>query len=615
MWFLTKKVLKGKIAWDLVWVLFFMIVQVAMDIIIPLLMTQMNNVLVGYSNAVGAGQTSGVINGIHYDNIKQGAINYSLICAALMFGACLIEVVTGMIGSSMAAKLGVEMAGQIRFALYRRIQGLSFADLDKFKTSSLITRLTTDMQAVQEALIFIFRVGLRAIFLYVGGIIGTVIVVIINSHSMGGQTWTIPTLMVLTSIGLFVLLTGILYVSAKYYKLSKFATDDANSVMRENILGVRVVKSFNLQEDQISRFEVVNEKMRKITEKAFVIAMWMFPIINFVMSGTMVAVLWVGSASDSITIANVGTLMSISSLILLGMVLFINVVLEVGIAMGSAKRIKDVMTYEPSIKYKPDGEGEVIEDSTIEFKNVNFKYNETGEYVLKDINLKIEPNQTVGIIGGTGSGKSTLVSLIARMYDVHEGEILISGKNIKDITNKSLRDEIGISPQQVTLFSGTIGSNLRYGKTDATEEDMIEACEGAQAYEFVQLKEAGFDSVVEQRGRNFSGGQKQRLSIARALIKKPKVLILDSSTSALDMITEKKVNEYIKKTNINRTTITVAQRISGVRDADRILVLENGRIVGDGKHLDLLKNCKEYYDIAVSQMGEEGVKGELEQAQ
>lgn len=607
MWYLVKSVLKGKILGWVVVSTLFMILQVAMDVIIPLLLTTMNNVLVDMSQVANL-HGPGVINGHYYSDVYTGGIHYALITMGIMFAACLLEMIAGMVGSSMAAKVSVIMASAIRTNLYRKVQGLAFADLERFKTSSLITRLTTDIQALQESLNSIFRVGFRATFLYIGGIVGTVVVVCTN-HAHGSQGWSVPVVMVVTSIVMVVTLTFIVFHSAKYYRLSKYATDDANSVMRENILGVRVVKSFNLKDDQIQRFERVNEKMRKVTEKAFIIGMWLFPIVNFVMSGSVVAILWVGTPTKAITVANVGTLMSISQFILLGMVLFINVILQVGIAIGSAKRIKEVMTYEPTITYKVDGVA--IETPTIEFKDVNFRYNDSGDYVLKDINLKIEPNQTIGIIGGTGSGKSTLVSLIARMYDIKEGELKISDVDIKDITQKSLREEIAVSPQEVTLFSGTIASNLKFGKSDATKEEMIEACNGAQALDFINSKEAGFESLVEQRGRNFSGGQKQRLAIARALIKKPKVLILDSSTSALDMITEKKVNEYIKETNNNRTTIIVGQRISGVKDADRILVLSNGRIVGDGKHKELLTTCDEYRDIAISQLGEEGVQHEL----
>ena len=611
MWFLIKRSIKKKFVWEFIIVIALMIIQTTLDIIIPLLFTSINNALIDYSNQIGTSPIDGyIINGYHYADLQQGVINYSLICSALMLTACVLEIITGFISVWIGTKLGAKIAAEIRLNLYRKIQGLSFADLDKFKTSSLITRLTTDIQAIQEALMFIFRIGFRAIFLFIGGIIGTIIVVVINDT---GAVWSIPTLVTLTSVGLFVTLSFILVASIKWYKLSKYATDDVNSVMRENILGVRVTKSFNLHNDQIERFDIVNKKMWKITQKAFIISMWMFPIINFVTSASIVAIVWTGAASSSITIANVGTLMSISGLILLGMFLLISVILEIGIALGSSYRVKEVLQHQTSITYNENGK--TITEPMIEFKNVNFKYNETGEYVLKDINLKIEPNQTVGIIGGTGSGKSTLISLIMRSYDVKEGQVLISGNDIKEISNTDLRNSISISPQQAILFSGTIASNLKFGKNDATEQEMIEACEGAQAYEFVQLKEAGFNSVVEQRGRNFSGGQKQRLSIARALIKKPKILILDSSTSALDMITEKKVNEFIKNTNKNRTTISISQRISGVKDADRILVLEHGRIVGDGKHLDLLKNCKEYYEIALSQMGEEGVRSELEQQQ
>ncbi|GAA5414698.1 ABC transporter ATP-binding protein [Ureaplasma sp. OM1] len=586
-----------------------MIAQVAMDVIIPLLLTSMNNVLVDMAASPNV-HGPGIIEGVHYSDLYTGGIHYTLIVMALMFAACLIEVVAGMLAASVAARLAVMMTTKIRSDLYRKVQGLSFADLEQFKTSSLITRFTTDTQTLQASFNSIFRIGVRATMLYVGGIIGTIVVVCTN-HSFNSQPWSVPVLMVILSLVLLVTLIIIVVYAAKYFRQAKYATDDVNSVMRENVLGVRVVKSFNLSENQIERFEKVNTKMYKITEKGYLIGMILVPIINFVMSGAIVAILWVGTPTKAITVANVGTLMSISSFILLGMVLLINVILQMGIALSSAHRIKEVMLHKSSITYKEDGAS--IENPSIEFKHVNFRYSDTSEYVLKDINLKIDPNQTIGIIGETGSGKSTFVSLIARMYDVKEGEIIVSDENVKDINQKSLRKDISMSPQQVTLFSGTIGSNLKYGKHDATEADMIEACEGAQAMEFVNSKEAGFDSVVEQRARNFSGGQKQRLAIARALIGKPKILILDSSTSALDMITERKVNEYIKKTNHNRTTIVVGQRISGVKDADRILVLSKGQIVGDGSHKELLNNCKEYLDIALSQLGEEGVRNELAQ--
>ncbi|MBR2651419.1 ABC transporter ATP-binding protein [bacterium] len=337
----------------------------------------------------------------------------------------------------------------------------------------------------------------------------------------------------------------------------------------------------------------------------------MYPIINMSMSWAVILTIYVGVSSKAIDVANIGSIMSVTTLILFGMVLMINVILQYGIALGSCNRVREVLDKQPSIIFKENGLQ--IDKPVIKFENVNFKYNETGEYVLKDINLTINEDETIGIIGATGSGKSTFVSLITRMYDVKEGKLSISNIDIKDIDKHSLRNQISLSPQRVTLFSGTIASNLKYGKNDATLEEMKEAAKGAEAYEFIMQKPGEFNATVEQRGRNFSGGQQQRLSIARALIKKPKILILDSSTSALDMITEKKVNEYIKETNKGRTTIVISQRISGVRSADRILVFEKGKIAGVGSHIELLRNNPIYREIALSQLGKEGVESELGQ--
>ena len=610
MWFLVRKNLKGKNLAKLFLVIFLMTLQVVLDIIIPLLMVSLNNGILANVEQYPNGQN--YVNDLFFGHLTKSdllggsLINHTLIVGGILMGVFVGELLFGIFGAREATKLSVDIANEIRFNLFRKIQGLSFIDLDKFKTSSLITRLTVDIQSIQDSLISVIRIGFRAIMLYVGGIISSVIVI---STSNSQNAWLIPVILVVSSIGLFGILSGILYYGAKYYKLSRYATDNTNSVMRENILGVRVVKSFNLQQQQIERFEKVNNKMRKITEKAYKIGMWMFPIVNFIINAVTVIVIWVGGLTDALDIAQAGPVMGITGMILMGMVLFINVILQLSIAIGSAKRIKEVHTSKPSISFKEDGVE--IQQPSIEFKNVNFKYHEHSEYVLEDINLKINPNETVGIIGATGSGKTTLISLIARMYDVNEGQVLISNYDIKDIKEESLRKEMGVSTQQVVLFSGTIESNLKYGKEDATYDEMVEAAKGAQAYDFIMQKEAGFESVVEQRGRNFSGGQKQRLAITRALIRKPKILILDSSTSALDMITEKNVNEYIKNTNKDRTTIMISQRISGVKDADRIIVLEKGRIVGNGKHVELLKNCAVYNEIALSQLGKEGVENEI----
>lgn len=595
MWYVVKNVMfnKKNIFYFLV-VISFLLAQTTCDIFLPLMLTKLNGVIQEWAN-----------NNTHSDS---WIINKALIISGIMLGICIVELFCGIMGELLGTRLGIKLAGQLRYNTYSKIQKLSFADFDHFKSSTLLTTLTTDIQAIQNAFVFIFRIGFRSLFLYFGGIIG-VITIVFTQETISSTSWLLPTIMVAISLSLFVVLGFIMFKAVKYHRLAKFATDDVNSSIQENILGVRVVKSFNLQEKQIAKFDIINEKMRKITTRSFVISMWVFPIINFALTATIVIILWVGTTNQSISITNVSTLMSITTLVLIGMMLFINVILLVTMAVGSANRIKNILQYKPTLTFVKDGKK--IENNSVEFKDVSFRYHETSDYVLKNISFKIKENETIGIIGGTGAGKSTLVNLIARMYDIKTGEILVSNHNVKEIDEISLRSKIALSPQNVTLFSGTIASNLRFGKENATIEEMTEAAKAAQAYDFIMQKENGFDSVVEQRGSNFSGGQKQRLSIARALIMKPKILILDSSTSALDMITEKAVNDYIKSSNNDRTTLIVSQRISGVKDADRIFVLDKGEIVGIGSHKELLKNCSQYYEIALSQMGEEGVQNEM----
>lgn len=595
MWYVVKNVMfnKKNIFYFLV-VISFLLAQTTCDIFLPLMLTKLNGVIQEWAN-----------NNAHSNS---WIINKALIISGIMLGICIVELFCGIMGELLGTRLGIKLAGQLRYNTYSKIQKLSFADFDHFKSSTLLTTLTTDIQAIQNAFVFIFRIGFRSLFLYFGGIIG-VITIVFTQDTISSTSWLLPTIMVAISLSLFVVLGFIMFKAVKYHRLAKFATDDVNSSIQENILGVRVVKSFNLQEKQIAKFDIINEKMRKITTRSFVISMWVFPIINFALTATIVIILWVGTTNQSISITNVSTLMSITTLVLIGMMLFINVILLVTMAVGSANRIKNILQYKPTLTFVKDGKK--IENNSVEFKDVSFRYHETSDYVLKNISFKIKENETIGIIGGTGAGKSTLVNLIARMYDIKTGEILVSNHNVKEIDEISLRSKIALSPQKVTLFSGTIASNLRFGKENATIEEMTEAAKAAQAYDFIMQKENGFDSIVEQRGSNFSGGQKQRLSIARALIMKPKILILDSSTSALDMITEKAVNDYIKSSNNDRTTLIVSQRISGVKDADRIFVLDKGEIVGIGSHKELLKNCSQYYEIALSQMGEEGVQNEM----
>ncbi|MDE6289356.1 MAG: ABC transporter ATP-binding protein, partial [Ureaplasma sp.] len=357
MWFLVKDNLKGRNLARLFLVIFLMTAQAVLDIIIPLLSVSLNNGLTADSETYKL-QGQDYVNDLFFGHLTStnllggSLINYTLIVGGILLAVFIAELLFGIFGAREATKLSVDIANEIRFNLFRKIQGLSFIDLDKFKTSSLITRLTVDIQSIQDSIMSAIRIGLRAIMLYIGGIISSVIVITASNSS---NSWSIPVILVISSIALFGILSGILYYGSKYYKLSRYATDSTNSVMRENILGVRVVKSFNLQEQQIERFQKVNDKMRKITEKAYKIGMWMFPIVNFIINAVTVIVIWVGALTNALDLAQAGPIMGITGMILMGMVLFINVILQLSIAIGSARRVKEVYTSKPSITFKEDG--------------------------------------------------------------------------------------------------------------------------------------------------------------------------------------------------------------------------------------------------------------------
>ena len=611
MWYLIRNEMRGKNAWYFFASIVIVIFQVAGNVILPLLLNYLTQVLTGKAFVRIADN--------YYDPsthllTAEGQRVEAVILMVIMLAIGIVTFIAGTISGVLGSRVAIYMTRNMRIKMYNKIQAFSHADLDKFRTASLITRLTTDVFTVQEALVFILRVGFRALFLYVGGIIGTIIVVTTAKDTPADARhweWVVPVIVIISSAVTLTFISIVIYKSAQLNQKKMVVTDETNNVMREAILGVRVIKSFNLQDLQKEKFANVNGRLAKAGQKALFAGELGFPVVTLIMNVTVAAVLGLGTKTETIGITEVITLVQLITLMMVGLILFVVVLGQIGASAASAKRMKEVATHEPSITY--DKNGPSITDGSIEFKNVSFRYSKTGEPVLKDINLKINPNETIGIIGGTGSGKSTLVNLIARLYDITEGELKVSGIEVNKINEISLRKEIAMSPQEVTIFSGTIASNLKYGKPDATEEDMVKAAKIAEAYSFIEAKENGFNSVVEQRGRNFSGGQKQRLSIARAVIKDAKILILDDSTSALDMITEKNVQHNLKTEKTNLTKVFVAQRISAVKNADKIVVLDNGRIVGYGKHQELLRTSEIYREIALSQLGEEGVRHELGQ--
>ncbi len=588
------KYMKRKDVYLAFFCLFLSICQVACDISQPFLLTALSNAITNmdpFNSPIGIVWTY----------------------AGAMIGLAVLGFAIGSMVTFVSARLAVRVGGNIRFELFNKVQSLTIAELDKLTTSSLITRITNDVTFYQNTLVLVLRMLMRSILIFTGGIIASFIYssdLKANSEFGGQSLWWLAFIVIGCLFVLMLFMSVIISFSVPYFGKQQKETDKTNAVMRENILGIKVVKAYNLQQEQIEVFDKQNKSLRNVSTRGQQIGMSLMPLIQFFVQISIVALLMVSAymmeGSGTEVQGLVLSFIQMVSLISMGMILSIIAIVNLAQTKACSNRILEVFNTQRSI---PRNTSEnMIENSSVEFKNVSFKYTNNDESlnILENISFTAKPGEMIGIIGPTGSGKSTLVGLLTRNYDVNEGEILISGMNIKDINYNSLRNSIGYSPQKSVLFSGTIRSNLLFGKNDATEKELVEAAKKAEAYEFIKNKEGNFDATVEQRGGNFSGGQKQRLSIARALIRKPKILILDDSTSALDMITEAKVQENIR--SFKKSTIfLVGQRISAISKADKIIVLDQGKMVGFGKHEDLIKKCSLYKEIADSQaIGVEG---------
>lgn len=530
--------------------------------------------------------------------VANGDLNYVLSVGIKMIIAAIIGLFAGSACSFFAAVASMKLGEGIREGLFAKIQTLSFLELDKLKTSSLITRLTNDVTQLQMMMNMALRMMVRAPLTAIGGLIMATILS--------------PKLASIFLIALPIILVSIMFIIKKSLPLFTSVQekiDNINTVMRESILGVKVIKAFAIESTQGERFNEANDNLtnESIASQNMNLILW--PIATLIMNLTVVAVLWFGGNMVNVGDLEIGKIMAFINYLLQIMgsvVMVINIMLTFSRAKASANRIDDVFKTETSIKDKE----EAIEVSNfdIEFKDVYFRYNEHSENVLEGISFKAKQGETIGIIGSTGCGKSSFVNLIPRLYDATEGEVLIGGVNIKDISIRQLRENIGIILQENILFGGTIESNLKFGNENANEEDINSSAIDAQAYEFIMNKDGKYQSEVEQRGKNLSGGQKQRLSIARTLIRNPKIFIMDDSSSALDMATEAKLQNSIKNRMNESTVLVIAQRISGVMDADKIIVMNDGKISDIGKHNELLKRNEIYRSIAVSQLGEEVLK-------
>ena len=539
------------------------------------------------------GYMSDIIN----NGIVKQDMGYIRHTGLIMIAVAAATVVCAIMGSLLASRAAARSSRDIRRALFRKVTAFSAAELNDFSTASLITRSTNDVQMVQQATVMILRLACFAPIMGIGAVIKAL-------NTSVSLSWTI-------GIALLVIL-GIMTVSF-FLVLPKFQVlqtklDKLNLLMKERLSGVLVIRAFNTEKSEEKRFDIANRDLTKInmfTNKAM---SFMMPMLMFVMNGVSILIVWAGAHlvnDGSLMIGDMLAYLQYAMHVIMSFLFITMMFIMIPRAIVSAKRIGEVLDVEPSIE---DPEmPETVEDhrGVVEFDHVSFSYPDAEKEVLEDISFTAGPGRTTAIIGGTGSGKSTLISLIPRFYDATEGSVRVDGKDVRDITQHELRDQIGYVPQKGLLFSGTIASNLQYGKEDATEAEMLEAAETAQAMDFIREKEHGLDEEVAQGGTNVSGGQKQRLSIARALVKKPKIYIFDDSFSALDFKTDKALREALKEKVGDSTIIIVAQRINTIIDADQILVLDEGRLAGKGTHDELMETCDVYREIALSQLSEE----------
>lgn len=531
----------------------------------------------------------------------DGTLTVSLSVGILfaMIGVAVLMMAGGVGGAYFGAKASVNFATDLRADAYRAVERYSFSNIDKFSTGSLVTRMTNDVTQVQNFVNMLLRMALRA----PGMLIAALMMAIMLKPSLAVVfAVTIP-LMLLSIL-------GIILVGFRRFTKLQSKIDELNSTVQENITNVRVVKSFVREEYETKKFSRANNNLKEAGMAAMKVMIFMEPVTTLIMYATTIAVLWFGSGfviDGGMAVGDLSAFVVYVNQILMSILMVTMLLMTSSRAIASAKRIRQVIDEVPDIDDSHAAAPErLIEAGGVEFRDVSFRYYKNrDEYVLKHITLSVAPGSTMGIIGSTGCGKSTLVSMICRLYDPDTGAVLIDGVNVKDYSLRHLRDGVGMVLQKNTLFSGTIAENLRWGNESATDEQVRRAAEMAQADKFVSSFPKGYDTLIEQGGTNVSGGQKQRLCIARALLKHPKILILDDSTSAVDTATEKHIRTALREDFTGVTKIIIAQRISSVMEADQIAVMNEGEIVTVGTHEELLGVSPEYREIYESQMGGE----------
>lgn len=536
------------------------------------------------------------------DIVNKGIANnnslYIIKTGFKMIGISLVSAIFSVAVGFFAAKVAAGLSQTLRIDLFKKVESFSSAEFDKFSTSSLITRTTNDITQIQTLIVMVIRIVFYAPILGIGGVIHA----LANSKSM---SWIVVLSIVVL---LCIILTMFVLVMPKF-KIVQSLIDKLNLVVRENLDGMLVIRAFNTQKFEENRFDKANKNLTDTNLFINRVTSGMMPAMMLLMNLVTVLIVWVGAKQVSAFKMDVGEMMAYMQYvmqIIMAFLMMAMMFIMIPRASVSAARIADVLETDPSIKdpISPVNIKASLK-GLIEFKNVCFSYPGAEEDVLHDINFIAKPGETTAFIGSTGSGKSSLVNLIPRFYDATKGEVLIDGINVNDLSLYDLRNNLGYVPQKGILFSGTINSNIAYGGKDSTEADILKAAEIAQAMEFIDSKEDRFETSIAQGGNNVSGGQKQRLSIARALVKKPQICIFDDSFSALDFKTDAALRRAIKNETGSSTVLLVAQRISTIMTADQIIVLDKGHIVGKGTHNELMETCEVYKEIALSQLSKE----------
>lgn len=554
----------------------FMILEVVLETLIPLMMSSI------------------IDNGV-----EKGDMNHILKMGIFMILAAAFGLFTGIMGGKYGARASTGLAKNLRKTMFEKIQGYSFSNIDKFSTAGLVTRLTTDVTNVQNAYQMILRMFVRAPASLVFAMT---------------MAFKINSKLSLVYLGAVIFLTIVLVFGiplvSKYFTRVFKKYDELNASVQENISGIRVVKAFVREEFEKKKFGIASGNIFNLFRKAENITVLMAPVMQITIYTCILLISWLGAkmiVTSSMTTGELMALLTYCLNILSNLMIISFLFIMLTMSSAAAKRIVEVITEEPTVK-NPENPDFDVADGSVEFKNVFFKYNNTEESndVLSDVSLRIESGETVGIIGGTGSAKSTLVSLISRLYDVYSGEVLVGGKNVKTYDLEELRNKVSVVLQKNILFSGSILDNLRWGNLEATEEQCREACELACADEFIEKLPDKYETHIEQGGTNVSGGQRQRLCIARALMKNPKIIILDDSTSAVDTATDARIRASFKEKIPDTTKIIIAQRISSVQHADKIIVLDDGKINGIGTHDELIETNEIYREVYESQTGGNG---------